>query len=305
MGKANLPPSIFALVMATGIVSIAAGLAGMATLGLGLFIANLFFYGALWLFLLARLRVQPAAVWADLQSHSLAPGFFTLVAATCLLGSQFILFEISPLAGLVFWCAGLAFWFVLTYTVLPLLMQQEEKPSLEKGLNGGWLVTVVATQSVSVLGSLVAEQFGGLSPFIPLCFWLLGGMLYVWLISLIFYRILFLPLAPGDLTPPYWINMGAMAISTLAGIRLTFLADRSPLVAELLPFIKGATLLFWATATWWIPVLLALGGWRHLKKKVPLGYDHGYWSAVFPIGMYSVATRGVSEVMGLPFLLPL
>ena len=43
-------------------------------------------------------------------------------------------------------------------------------------------------------------------------------MLYIWLIALIFYRIMFLPLTPADLTPPYWINMGAMAISTLGGV---------------------------------------------------------------------------------------
>ena len=47
--------------------------------------------------------------------------------------------------------------------------------------------------------------------------WLWGGMLYIWLMALIFYRYTFFSLSPGDLEPPYWINMGAMAISTLAG----------------------------------------------------------------------------------------
>jgi len=50
--------------------------------------------------------------------------------------------------------------------------------------------------------------------------WLWGGMLYIWMISLIFYRYTFFKFSPGDLQPPYWINMGAMAISTLAGARL-------------------------------------------------------------------------------------
>ena len=51
-------------------------------------------------------------------------------------------------------------------------------------------------------------------------------MLYIWMIALIFYRFTFLPLTPGDLTPPYWINMGAMAISTLAGAALVAKAGR-------------------------------------------------------------------------------
>jgi tellurite resistance protein TehA-like permease len=138
--------------------------------------------------------------------------------------------------------------------------------------------------------------------FVALAFWLVGSMLYIWLIALIFHRILFLPLTPGELTPPYWINMGAMAISTLAGVRLVGEAGRMALLTELLPFLKGMTLLFWATGTWWIPILLALGVWRHLYKRVPLTYEHGYWAAVFPLGMYTVCTQNLIRVFQLPFL---
>lgn len=303
----DLPPSIFAAVMATGIVSLAVNGAGLRGLAVALFAVNLALYLVLGGLLAARCARHFDAVWADLHDHAKAPGFFTMVAATCIVGNQFVLLGFSTDAGLWLWFLGLALWMGLSYSVLPWLMEKESKPPLEKGLNGAWLVAVVATQAVCVLGTLVAPALadGGLGLFAALCFWLVGGMLYLWLISLIFYRILFLPLAPGDLTPPYWINMGAMAISTLAGARLVLLADRSALIAELLPFVKGLTLLFWATATWWIPVLLALGAWRHLRRRFPLRYDHGYWAAVFPLGMYTVATRTMIDALGLPLLAPL
>jgi tellurite resistance protein TehA-like permease len=132
--------------------------------------------------------------------------------------------------------------------------------------------------------------------------WLGGGMLYLWIIGLIFYRYAFLRFTPQDLTPTYWINMGAMAISTLAGALLIDNAPDAPFLDSLLPFLKGFTVLYWATATWWIPMLLVLGVWRHLHRRFPLAYDPLYWGAVFPLGMYAAATDAMAHALRLRFL---
>jgi tellurite resistance protein TehA-like permease len=194
----------------------------------------------------------------------------------------------------------------LTYTIFTVLTVKQHKPTLDRGINGGWLLAVVATQSLAVLAAqLAAEAPQPLRMelnFFALSMWLWGGMLYIWMMSLIFYRYTFFAFSPADLSPPYWINMGAMAISTLAGSLLIENTPHAPFLGSMLPFLKGFTVFYWATGTWWIPMLAVLAIWRHGIKRFPFTYDPMYWGAVFPLGMYATATLRMMHAMDLPFL---
>lgn len=299
-------PAYFAMAMATGVVAIACHLFGLRELAVVLSGINLVAYPALWVLFIARATMFPERVAADLQDHARAPGYFTVVAATGVLGTQAVLLHGQIVVAMVLWWVSVTLWAACTYTIFALLTIGEEKPSLAEGINGGWLVAVVATQAVAVLGSTLEGAVlsdRDLALFVLMCFWLGGGMLYLWIIGLIFYRYMFFPFSPRDLLPPYWINMGAVAISTLAGALLATAAERSALLAPMRPFILGLTVMFWATATWWIPMLLVLGVWRHRVRAVRLSYDPLYWGLVFPFGMYATCTFRLADVLDAPFLL--
>ncbi len=301
----ELYPGYFALVMATGIVSISAHLLGMSVLAHLLFQINVCAYLILVLLTVGRLFSFFRSVLGDLTDHRTGPAFFTTVAGTSVLGSQFVILTDSPAAGIFFWLPGACLWLILIYTFFTAVIIRPAKPSIEKGLHGGWLVTVVSTQSLSVLGILAARGFPGeeqLLLFSSLAFYLLGCAMYLTIITLIFYRLLFFTLTPEAFSPPYWVNMGAIAITTLSGSLLIQNASAGPFLEEIIPFLRGFTLFFWVAATWWIPLLAILEIWRHLWKRFPIHYNPEYWNIVFPLGMYTAATFELGKATGYAFL---
>jgi tellurite resistance protein TehA-like permease len=106
---------------------------------------------------------------------------------------------------------------------------------------------------------------------------------------------------PVDLTPPYWVAMGACAITVVAGTRVVEMAD-APMVTATRGLVAGASVIFWAFATWLIPALIAAGWWRHVIHRVPLAYEATLWSIVFPLGMYAVAGIYLGRADRLPIV---
>lgn len=303
----RLFPGYFALVMATGVVSVACQQLGLRPVALLLLVANWIAYPSLLTLTLIRITRFRKQLMLDVFDHQRAPGFFTLVAGTCVLGTQTLVVAGQREVALTLWWLGHGLWFLVMYTFFTAVTTRSRKPSLERGINGAWLIAAVATQSVVVLRAVI--DVGAPPPeviqFQVLAMFMIGAMLYLAIIPLIFYRLTFVRFVADDFGPPYWINMGAVAISALAGSLLIQRGDAWPLVAPLLPFIQGLTMLFWATASWWIPFLFALMIWRYLWKRDRFRYDPSVWGMVFPLGMYTTSTYQFDRAMSYGFLDPI
>jgi tellurite resistance protein TehA-like permease len=300
-----LPPGAFAMVMATGIVSIDADQHGMHGVAMLLFGLNLVAYPSLLLLTALRLLRFHHELAADVSNPARGAGFLTLAAATCVLGSQCLSVVYLPTLAYALMLAGALLWATLIYLLFASTMAARVKPGLARSIHGGWLVAVVATQALAALivlwaADAPAADIGWL--FGALCLYLLGGGLYLLIITLIVHRLVFIALRPRDFTPPYWINMGALAITTLAGSLIVLHAEGAGPLSAILPFVKGFTLFFWATATWWIPLLVILEIWRHGMRHVRLRYESDDWNVVFPLGMYTVGTQTLAQALQLDFL---
>jgi tellurite resistance protein TehA-like permease len=303
---ATLFPGYFALVMATGIIAIGASQQDIDWLAAILFIAAVIAFVVLLAMLVLRLVRYPLAVTTDLTSHAKGFAFLTIVAATTVVGSAAAIIHGWWGLAWVLWYTSLPLWAVLAYTTLIAVVLRADKPGLGAGINGTWFLLTVSTESIAALGALLLGRTDSDAlAFVCLAAFTLGLVLYVIVMTMVFLRWTFQPLEPTEADPPAWIAAGAVAITVLAGSNLLLAGDRSPRVERVAPFIEGVVVLAWATATFWFPLMIAIGVWRHIARRIPLRYHPSYWAMVFPLGMYGAATyqmRSATELKAFGWL---
>lgn len=298
-----LYPGYFASVMATGIVSIALLLSQARALSLALWVTGVVLLVFLTVVYLLRAARFSREMRRDFLDPATAFGFFTFIAAVGVIATRFALGGWSAVPAILTFIAAFA-WFTLTYWTFAMLLFTNEKP-IERALNGSWLIAIVATESLAItwvlLTTILPTQRATLLLF-AYAFWTFGVLLYLIFITLIIYRFFFRRVEHGDLTPPYWINMGAMAITTVAGVRLLDVPQPTALLETLRPYIEGFTVMMWAWGTWWIPLLIIIGFWKYVVSREPIRYQPALWSIVFPLGMYATALQLLTHISGLEFL---
>jgi tellurite resistance protein TehA-like permease len=281
--------------MATGIISNALFVEGHHRLSGLMFAANVAAFPWLAALTVTRAVRYPRALWADLINPRLVFAFFTIVAASDVLGIGFHLRGFAGVA-LGLWLFALAAWVVLVYFSFGVLTFLNTAHGANV-VHGGWLIAIVGTESLVILGAFVAPATGGFAPSVFVLVHMLWGVglgLYAIFVTLFAYRIFFFDIGPDDITPLLWVVMGAAAISTNAGSTLILTDSGLEFLQAMRPFMDGITLIMWAWATWWIPLLVLFGIWKHGVLRVPITYTPMLWSLVFPLGMYSLASLRLS-----------
>jgi tellurite resistance protein TehA-like permease len=226
------------------------------------------------------------------------------VAATDVLGVGLVLRGFETVA-LSMWLIALSAWLGLVYFGFGVLILVNHADRADI-VRGGWLMAIVATESLVIPGLHVAPLFadpGAAAPIFLEMLWGLGVALYAVFVTLFAWRVFFLQVGPDELSPALWVVMGAAAIGVNAGASLSLAARGMSFLDSLKPVIDASILVMWAWATLWIPLLLLLGVWKHGIRGRPLAYTPLLWSAVFPLGMYGVASMRLAAVAGLAPLL--
>ena len=243
-GVRTLHPGYFALVMATGIVSIAMHGHRAYVLSVVLLWLACVAYVVLIALNLVRTLAFRGDVAGDLADPRRAFGLFTFVAATSVVGTRLALDDHHAAAFALLAVASLA-WLILGYVVpWTAVLGRSQRPVLQNA-NGTWFIWVVASQSIAVLAAVLQPAVGGGHRELALLAvfsWSVGVFLYGAAGAFVAARMLLYPLRPEDLTPPYWVAMGATAITVAAGARIVEMAD-APMVAATRGLIAGTSVL--------------------------------------------------------------
>jgi tellurite resistance protein TehA-like permease len=283
-------PDVFAAVMATGILSIAASshhylqisetMGVLASLGLVVLVA---------LVIVTR-RFSP---W-DLKDPDVTLRLFTFVAACAVLDSRL---ASQPVLVRVLGVVALVSWLVLV-VLSARNMSARRYPALRDQAHGAWELASVGTSGLAIVATEVAR-------YTPEHWWL-GLAVPVWVVALCIYGLMTwlilwrfvaqrqdLAREGGAFEPDTWILMGGLAIATLAGDNIHSLAP-----AWLAGPVRLVTVVTWVAATLWIPPLIYFGLHRISHRPEMLHFAGVWWAFVFPLGMYSAASYTMAAETG-------
>jgi len=217
--------------MASGIISIGMRLEGFAAISWALLVISAAAFVALLSLTAWRFVAYRQAINDDFNDPRRGFGFFTFVAGTNVLGVRLGAEGYYGATAAMLCLSGIV-WLVLGYVVpWTAVLGREERPIVATA-NGTWFIWVVASQSVAIAAATIEPVFetGRRElALLAVMSWSVGVFLYAAAGVFVSLRLMLYEFGPEELTPPYWVSMGALAITVLAGARIVEMAD-APMV---------------------------------------------------------------------------
>ncbi len=159
----ELYPGYFSLTMATGIIAIAMDMLNMPALSGVMGVIALISWAILFGLYTWRLILFPRVVWSELINPRTTFIFFSFVAATNISGILFFLHDLKELA-LACWIIAFLAWMSLLHGSFSVLTLRHADRNMNV-VHGGWLICIVGTQSLVLLGVNIVSQLGNLAAY--------------------------------------------------------------------------------------------------------------------------------------------
>ncbi|KHE94032.1 MAG: hypothetical protein K8F52_17875 [Candidatus Scalindua rubra] len=208
----------------------------------------------------------------------------------------------------VFWFAAIVLWVFITlssFTILFLYRKSEDR-KIEDILNGGWFFVTIGTQFTALLSIEVAGQVIGNTLFIQFfsfALWSVGTFLYLIFMTFMICRFLFYPVTHDTELSSYWMNIGAAAITTIVSAALYRQVQMTGgALVDILPFLKGFSLLSWSIGLWWLPLLIILAIRKQINEGLAITFTVGYWEIVLAIGLFAAGTKQLTGLFDEYFI---
>jgi C4-dicarboxylate transporter/malic acid transport protein len=256
------------------------------------------------------------AVRADLRNPVSAAFFPTMPISLLVIGialektghlflSEQVLW--NTLQGL--WLVGSGGILIFAFVILSAFFHHDELKWESASL--GWLIPPVSALLVPVLGGSLAMQFAGttwsaIDLIGSIVFLGIGGILFIFVMTVVFARYIFHPLPPAHLSPTLWVGIAPTAILTILAIKLVkplvAFFQAAPEVNAVLTFLSLPTAVaLWGFALFWL--LLAFFVTLKVHQKSPLPFALSWWAFVFPVGAFTVASGVLYQAVQMGFFL--
>jgi tellurite resistance protein TehA-like permease len=283
-------PDVFATVMATGIVSIAAGDHHYSKLSDALGALATLCFAVLVAVVIAAAVARSRKLFWDLTDPDVTLRLFTFVAACAVLDTR-LSFNVAMLR--VLGVVALLAWLGLI-VLTARNMSAHRWAALRDHAHGAWELASVGTSGLAIVMGQLSYYTGHRAwVLVAVPIWLSAIAIYALMTSLILWRAIVERRDRDGFAPDSWIMMGGLAIATVAGDVLHQQLSGWPAAA-----VRSVTVVTWVVATLWIPPLIYFGLHRITQRPDVLQFTGAWWSLVFPLGMYSVATHAMSAELG-------